>query len=74
MRHPIIDTIRTIGVESDIVEINGVDREVWCVVERCPVWGVEVEYYATKDEALAALNAVFDAPALPVYGSDAIPL
>ena len=76
MRDAIIDTTRTITVESDIVEINGVDREIWCVVERCPVYGVDVwpEYYASKEEAMAALHAVCDAPALPVYGNDAIPL
>lgn len=75
MRAAIIDTTRTITIESDIVEIDGIDREIWAVVERCPVYGVDVwpDYYASKEEALAALNAVYDAPALPVYGSDAIP-
>lgn len=76
MRGPIIDTTRTITTESDVVEIDGVEREIWYVVERCPVWGVEVwpDYYASKAEAMAAMNAVYDAPALPVYGSAAIPL
>lgn len=73
MRFPIIDTTRTISIESDIVEIDGVDREIWAIVERCPVYGVEVDYYATKEEALAALNAAYDAPALPAYGSEEIP-
>lgn len=68
MRDAIIDTTRTITIESDIVEINGVDREIWSVVERCPVRGVDVwpEYYASKGEAQAALSAA--------YGSAAIPL
>ena len=66
MRDAIIDTTRTITVESDIVEIDGIDREIWCVVERCPVYGVDVwpEYYASKAEALAALNVVLPSHAM----------
>ena len=61
MRAPIIDTTRTVTVESETVEINGTDREIWAIVTRCPVNGISVdgEYYASRAEAQAALNAMF---------------
>jgi hypothetical protein len=61
MRGQIIDTTRTVRVECDTVEIDGVDREIWSIVTRCPVNGVSVsgEYFATRSEAVAALDAAF---------------
>jgi hypothetical protein len=63
MRHPIIDTTRTVTVESEIVEIDGIDREIWAVVVRCPVNGLYVEgdYFASREEAVADLDARFAA-------------
>lgn len=61
MRLPVIDTTRTITVESDIVEFDGIDREIWFVVTRCPVNGIDTgpEYYTSRAEAQAALEAIF---------------
>lgn len=61
MRLPVIDTTRTVTIESDIVEIDGVDREIWSVVTRCPVNGIDTggEYYASRAEAEAALETIF---------------
>lgn len=59
MRQPIIDTIRTVSIECETVEIDGVDRDIWAIVTRCPVNGISVEYFATRSEAVAALDAVF---------------
>ena len=61
MREAIIDTTRTVTVESDIVEINGVDREIWAIVTRCPVNGIDVggEYYCSREEAVAAMHEIF---------------
>ena len=61
MRHAIIiDTTRTVSVKSETVEINGIDREIWVVVMRCPVDGISVsgEYYASREEAAAARDAI----------------
>ena len=61
MRQPIIDTIRTVSIECETVEIDGVDREIWAIVTRCPVNGISTsgEYFATRSEAIAARDAVF---------------
>lgn len=62
MRAPIIDTTRTLTVEKDVVEFDGIDREVWLIVERCPVNGVNVwgsDYYASREEANRAINEIF---------------
>lgn len=61
MRAPIIDTTRTVTVESDIVEINGVDREIWAIVTRCPVNGIDAggEYYCSREDAVAAMHEIF---------------
>lgn len=58
MRGSIIDTTRTVTVESDIIEIDGIDREIWSVVVRCPVNGIDTggEYFASREEAIAALE------------------
>jgi hypothetical protein len=59
MRAPIIDTARTISIVSDTLDTE--DREFWSIVTRCPVNGtwVSPEYYATRAEAQAALDAMF---------------
>lgn len=61
MRAAIIDTTRTITIESDIVEIDGIDREIWSIVTRCPVNGIDTggEYFVSRAEAEDALNAMF---------------
>lgn len=61
MRAPIIDTTRTVTIETDTVEFDGIDREIWLIVTRCPVNGIDTgpEYYATRAEAQDALNAMF---------------
>ena len=61
MREAIIDTTRTVSVESETVEIDGIDREIWCVVTRCPVNGIDTggEYFATREEAIAARDEMF---------------
>jgi hypothetical protein len=59
MRAPIIDTTRTVTIESDTVEIDGIDREIWAIVTRCPVNGMYVDYFASREEAQAELDAMF---------------
>jgi hypothetical protein len=61
MREAIIDTTRSVSVESDIVEINGIDREIWAIVVRCPIDGISVsgQYYASREEAWADLVAMY---------------
>ncbi len=56
MRNQIIDTTRSVSFEKEIVEIDGVDREIWSIVIRCPVNGVSVstECYGSRDEAADA--------------------
>lgn len=61
MREAIIDTTRTITIESETVEIEGIDREIWAIVVRCPVNGtyVDGDYFISREEALTALNEIF---------------
>ena len=61
MRGPIIDTTRTVSISSDTVEFDGIERTIWLIVVRCPVDGPSVhpEYFATREEAQAALNEIF---------------
>jgi hypothetical protein len=59
MRAPIIDTTRSVTIESDTVEIDGIDREIWAIVTRCPVNGMYVDYFASREEAQAELDAMF---------------
>ena len=61
MREAIIDTTRTVTIESDVLVLSD-DREitVWAVVTRCPVNGIWVgEYHETRAEAQAELDAMF---------------
>ena len=60
MRAPIIDTTRTVTVESDVLGLPGREITVWAVVTRCPVNGIWAgEYYETRVEAQAELDAMF---------------
>lgn len=60
MREPIIDTTRTVTVESDVLVLPGREITVWSVVTRCPVNGIRAgEYYETRAEAQAELDAMF---------------
>lgn len=60
MRAPIIDTTRTVTVESDVLVLPGRQITVWSVVTRCPVNGIWAgEYYETRAEAQAELDAMF---------------
>jgi len=61
MRHPIIDTTRSVSVESDVFEFDGVERTIWSIVTRCPVNGIDTggEYFTSREEAVAALNSMF---------------
>lgn len=61
MRLPIIeDTTRSVTIESDLVEIGGVDRSIWQIVVRCPVQGVYTvgDYHASREEAQTELDAL----------------
>jgi hypothetical protein len=60
MRAPIIDTTRSISIESDILVLPGREITVWAVVTRCPVDGIWAgEYHETRAEAQAELDAMF---------------
>ena len=60
MRAPIIDTTRSVSVESDILVLPGREITVWSVVTRCPVNGIGAgELYETREEAQAELDAMF---------------
>lgn len=65
MRAQIIDdTTRSVTVESDVVEFDGIERTIWSIVVRCPVDGVYLatnDYFATREEATEHLNSIFAA-------------
>lgn len=58
--HIIADTTRTVAFESEVVEINGIDRTIWNIVVRCPVNGISVcgEYFTSREEAAEAWDAM----------------
>lgn len=59
MRLPIIDTTRTVSFLAETVEFDGIDREIWITVIRCPVDGIYTlpGYHATREEAAASWEA-----------------
>ena len=62
MREAIIsDTTRSVSIEKDIVDFDGIDREIWSIVIDCPVNGISVcgEYYCSREEATAAMREIF---------------
>jgi hypothetical protein len=60
MRSQIIDTIRSVSIESDVLVLPGREITVWSVVTRCPVNGIWAgEMYETRAEAQAELDAMF---------------
>lgn len=60
MRAPIIDTTRTVTVESEVLVLPGRQVTVWSVVTRCPINGIWLgDYHATREEAQAELDAMF---------------
>lgn len=62
MRAAIIDTTRSVSVESEVLVLPECEMTVWAVVTRCPVNGISIgEYYETRAEAQVELNARFAA-------------
>lgn len=60
MRNAIIDTTRTVTIESDVLVLPGREITVWSVVTRCPINGIWAgEYHQTREEAQAELDAMF---------------
>ncbi len=60
MREAIIDTTRTVTIESEVLVLPGREVTAWFVVTRCPVNGIHAgEFYPTRAEAQAELDAMF---------------
>lgn len=60
MRAPIIDTTRTVTIESEVLVLPGREITVWAVVTRCPINGIWAgEMYETRAEAQAELDEMF---------------
>lgn len=55
----IIDPTRTITIECETVEIDGVEQVIWAIVTYCPVDGVFCDYFATREEAKAHFDEVY---------------
>jgi hypothetical protein len=58
--HIIADTTRSVTFESEVVEINGIDRAIWNIVVRCPVNGISVcaEAFTSREKAVEAWGAM----------------
>lgn len=59
MRLPIIDTTRTVRFLPETVEFDGIDRQIWLTVIRCPVDGTYTlpDYHSSRAEAEATWQA-----------------